>query len=156
MSGLRQRLVAFADAVQQEHPRTPAATTAKQLRVYLDGVGTSMMLRSISDPTSFEWPWMLGFWDSTYNRTVRLVRETTLQVQAQDDYSRAEVGASLLDELGTNVELADEGVETAAKVVVEKVRETIADVGQTAAFSTGSLFALYVGTRIAFAVLERR
>ena len=147
MSGLRRRLIAFADTVQAKHPGTAADAPARELRVWLDEMSTVMMLTDLTSPDALEWVWNLGLWDTTYDRTVSLVRRITVELSSLGDYAQAEVGASLLDELSTGAELASEPL--------EYLREQV-EKGKQKGLTLGGLVGLYFAGRIALAVLERR
>ncbi len=148
MSGLRRRIASFADTVVSMHAGTDAAVTGAELRVWVDEIGTSMMLRSISDPTTFEWPWMLGWWDSSFDRTVSLLVKTKEQLEQLGDFGQAEVAAALLDELDTGNTLANEGPEGARNLIDNFNRES--------RLTIGGALVLYFGARLALAVVERR
>lgn len=147
MSGLRRRLIAFADTVRAEHADQYAALLAAELRVWLDELPTIMMLNDFSSQSTFEWVWNVGLWDTTYDRTFNLVRSTTVELSSLGDYGQAEVGASLLDELSTGAELSSEPLEYLRKQVDDAKRKGL---------TLGGLVGLYFAGRIALAVLERR
>jgi len=155
MSGLRQRLIAYAEAVQEQHPGTAADTTAKLLRLELDRFAVVFMLRSISEVatiTLLDLPWWLGAYEKTYNRLVSLVNATRDELLTLGDLSLAEFGEGLLTELGTGARLTDAVPDEA----VEDVLEDIEELKKESTVSVGQVFALYLLARLAFSALERR
>jgi len=148
VSGLRRRLIAFTDTVKAGHPDQYAALLAAELRVWLDELPTIMMLNDFSSQGPFEWVWNVGLWDTTYDRTVALVRRITVELSSLGDYGQAEVGASLLDELETGAELSSEPL--------QYLREQVDRARQKSSLGVAGLVGLYFAARLALAVLERR
>jgi hypothetical protein len=119
MSGLQDRIDAWASGVIAAHPDTPSDVEARALIGLLLIGPIARMLDSISDPTTWEWTWHLGGHAVAYREVTEQIDLLRQELIAIGDVSRAEVGGSLLDELGAGYALAEEQVQIAADAAAD-------------------------------------